>query len=147
MNEENGEAVRLLIDWFYTQILETQQPEELLKDNAKDDEDLTLIQLWILADRLIIPELQNLVIDEIDLDNVYNNTTAGSPFRRWLFTNVLLGSSWAGSVSTPNTSHRRCSLSWPPSGAGTCRNKPRSDSWMRLASLISRLRFPRTDGF
>jgi hypothetical protein len=55
-----------------------------------------LIQLWILAGRLLVPELQNLVIDKIDdirevtqaiptdcLDYVYKNTSAGSPLRRW----------------------------------------------------------------
>jgi hypothetical protein len=55
-----------------------------------------LIKLWILADKLLIPELQNLVIDRIDdirevteaiptdcLHSVYSNTSAGSPLRRW----------------------------------------------------------------
>jgi hypothetical protein len=55
-----------------------------------------LIQLWILADKLLIPELQNLVIGRIDsirritqaiptgcLQSVYKDTSAASPLRRW----------------------------------------------------------------
>ena len=34
-----------------------------MEGKLKDEEDLALIQLWILADKLIIPELQNLVIE------------------------------------------------------------------------------------
>jgi hypothetical protein len=76
------------------QILDTQQTEERPEGKLKDDEDLALIQLWVLADKLLIPELQILVIDKIDdirevtqatdcLDYVCKNTSAGSPLRRW----------------------------------------------------------------
>jgi hypothetical protein len=79
-------------------MLDTQQPEEPLKGGPKKDEDLALVQLWILADKLIIPELQNLVIKKIDeicevteiiptavLDSVYEKTSVESPLRRWFF--------------------------------------------------------------
>jgi hypothetical protein len=137
LDEENGEAVRLLIHckWeksrfchltshdlhervpriipmtfcdgcllichhpgFYTQILDTHQPVEHLEENPKNAEDLALVQLWVLADKLLIPELQNLVIDKIDeirevtetvptsvLNYVYEKTSAGSPLRHWFF--------------------------------------------------------------
>jgi hypothetical protein len=79
-------------------MLDTQQPEEPLKGDPKKDEDLALVLLWILADKLIIPELQNLVIKKIDeiyevteiipttvLDSVYAKTSVESPLRRWFF--------------------------------------------------------------
>ncbi|KAH8767174.1 hypothetical protein F5882DRAFT_413414 [Hyaloscypha sp. PMI_1271] len=110
MEEDNYEAVRLLIHWFYTQVLDTQQPDERLTGKPKDNEDLTLIQLWILADKLLIPELQNLVIDRIDdirevteviptdcLHSVYSNTSAGSPLSRW-FVHQMRYSAGAGLV-------------------------------------------------
>ena len=81
---------------FYAQILDTRQPQDCLGGDTKKDEDLALVQLWILADQLIIPELQNLVIDKINeisdvtrkvptalLDYVYANTSVKSPLRRW----------------------------------------------------------------
>ncbi|PMD52236.1 uncharacterized protein K444DRAFT_637423 [Hyaloscypha bicolor E] len=90
MEEDNHEAVHLLIHWFYTQVLDTQQPKERLTGKPKDNEDLALIQLWILADKLLIPELQNLVTGRIDsirritqaiptgcLQSVYKDTSAG----------------------------------------------------------------------
>jgi hypothetical protein len=79
-------------------MLDTQQPEERLIGDPKKDEDRALVQLWILADKLIIPELQNLVINKIDkicevtgniptavLDSVYAKTSVESPLRRWFF--------------------------------------------------------------
>ena len=148
LDEENGEAVRLLIHcmweiscsyyllshdsrWrlprfvltrfcdeyllichypgLYTQMLDTQQPEERLIGDPKKDEDRALVQLWILADKLIIPELQNLVIGKIDeicevteiiptavLDSVYAKTSVESSLRRWFFyqCSTQLDSDW-----------------------------------------------------
>ena len=111
-------------------MLDAQQSEERLKGDPKEDEDLALVQLWILADKLVIPELQNLVIDKIDeireateivptavLDSVYAKTSVESPFVAGSFTNALLSSSQIGLLSILNISLRRCSSNWQLSGA------------------------------
>lgn len=67
-----------------------------MKGEPKESEDLVLIQLWVLADKLLVPELQNLVLDKIDeirevtqviptecLNYAYQNTSSDSPLRRW----------------------------------------------------------------
>lgn len=153
MEEDNHEAVHLLIHWFYTQVLDTQQPKERLTGKPKDNEDLALIQLWILADKLLIPELQNLVTGRIDsirritqaiptgcLQSVYKDTSAGSPLRRWFVHQCAAQGSRIGLPSTLKTSRMRCSSILRLCGAGRCRRQRNSDLWRRLISLISRLR-------
>ena len=87
-------VVRLLIKWFYSQTVETAQRGNR---DLKSNEDLMLVELWVLADKLLIPQLQNQVIIEIEalrirfrttctksLRYVYENTPVGCPLRKLL---------------------------------------------------------------
>ena len=96
--EENQEGtVRLLVLWLYTQTLDTCQHENPDDDVCKVDEDLCLAELWVLADKLLMPKLQNHTIREIVrlrresgrsttvcLNYIYANTSKGSPLRALL---------------------------------------------------------------
>jgi hypothetical protein len=128
---------------FYTQILDTRQPQDCLEGDTKKDQDLALVQLWILADKLIIPELQNLVIDKINeigevtknvptalLDYAYAETSVESPLRCWFLYNCA-SPSQIGSLSILNTSLGRCSSNWPLSRAAIRRYKPKFGEWRR----------------
>jgi hypothetical protein len=93
---DEEEVVRLLVEWIYTQTLNIRQPDEKLDDAASMEEDLLLAKLWVLADKLLLPQLQNQVLDRVQeiceaagrmpigcLHYVYNNTPPGSLLRRW----------------------------------------------------------------
>jgi hypothetical protein len=96
LDVDEEEVVRLLVEWFYTQTLNTRQPDEKLDDAATMEEDLILAKLWVLADKLLLPQMQNQVLDRVQeirdaagriptecLHYVYNNTPPGSSLRRW----------------------------------------------------------------
>ncbi|KAF7188838.1 hypothetical protein HII31_09761 [Pseudocercospora fuligena] len=79
--EEKAEVFKLFQGWLYTR--------ELPKDKSTD-----LVKLWGLADRRIVPLLQNEAIDAIQVHNyknwkeacpttVYRNTGADSALRRF----------------------------------------------------------------
>lgn len=99
MDDFDPDAVHFLVLWLYTQKLETYQlsAEEPADRELMQKEDLSLSNLWVLADKLLIPRLQNLVIKTIEeigeklnefatssanLDYIYSNTAADSPLRR-----------------------------------------------------------------
>jgi hypothetical protein len=84
------EAAQLLVYWIYTQTLDM----AAVKETAVKDS-LTIFQLWVLADNLIIPRLHNALLREIlarrtalnetptgSLGYLYANTATGSPLRR-----------------------------------------------------------------
>jgi hypothetical protein len=90
---------RLFVQWLYYQQLELLQLQD---DDVVDDlaiyEDKSLFGLWILADELNVPRVQNLVIESIEkyhykinaiptlqLRYIYDNTSVGSPLRRYMF--------------------------------------------------------------
>lgn len=69
-----------------------------LQDTIGDKEDLDLVYLWLLAERLRMPHLQNLVMETIELVNdkgdgvpfktfnaIYENTTVGNKLRKYAF--------------------------------------------------------------
>ncbi|PMD52237.1 uncharacterized protein K444DRAFT_709284 [Hyaloscypha bicolor E] len=104
LDVEEEEVVRLLVEWFYTQALNTRQPEEKLDDAATMEEDLILAKLCVLADKLLLPQMQNQVLDRVQeirnaagriptecLHYVYNNTPPGSPLRRWMWLRQFQG--------------------------------------------------------
>lgn len=84
----------ILVNWIYTQ--------DIRSGNGNPSRAAALIQLWILADYLLIPRLQNEVIDlyhslSLEGENhgpsvgagwsthlVYESTTENSPLRRFL---------------------------------------------------------------
>lgn len=88
-------AARLLVNWFYTQQLDIEgygasSPE-------KRQEDMALCQLWVLADKLLVPQLQNQtirtmvdlrvktnIIPTLSLEYIWANTSPGNPLRRLL---------------------------------------------------------------
>ena len=100
LQETTERAIRLLIHWFYTQKLDTfvPKPEEGQREEyleVKHSQDMSLVELWILAEKLLLPTLQNLVAREIEqrrhqskaistasLHYVYEKTERGSLLRR-----------------------------------------------------------------
>lgn len=83
------------------QTLDTVQPGEKLTDGMQEAkkaaEDTHLFKLWVLADKLLIPQLQNSVLHKVQeictgtniiptssITYVYDNTHQGSPLRRWI---------------------------------------------------------------
>lgn len=94
------EAIRLLVHWMYTQQLDTERDMEKLKERGPNGANVTqntaLFQLWVLADKMLIPRLQNMVMDKIDelarytrltptshVRYTWKNTQYGSPLRAW----------------------------------------------------------------
>jgi hypothetical protein len=82
-------VVGLLVEWVYT--------KDISSSNDGDGYD-NLVELWILADKLCIPELQNNIIDKLakmsykpfDIDTlafetkkIYHGTSSGSQLRRF----------------------------------------------------------------
>lgn len=106
MQDTTEDAVRQLIDWFYTQKLDMQHlgPEGNIgkgevSSELKKAEDETLVELWVLAQKLLIPRLQNATIEEMQRSRMqaglpctssewyniaYKNTEQGSALRRYL---------------------------------------------------------------
>jgi hypothetical protein len=98
LEDTSEEAFRLLVQWLYAQKL------DLLPSKAKKffseealAEDMHLAELWVLADKLCMRRLQNMVLTHIEGINirahfvavetfhyVYDNTAGGSPLRRYL---------------------------------------------------------------
>ncbi|RDL36028.1 uncharacterized protein BP5553_06640 [Venustampulla echinocandica] len=79
----------IFVNWIYTQ--------KIVADDNYAPTLFSLIQLWILADRLLVPKLQNKILGQLEIrraDNVpfsgetlasfYNHTVTGSPLRRYL---------------------------------------------------------------
>lgn len=84
-------AFSILVDWLYTQ-----RVTPIQSDGDENPELTRLIKLWILADRFLIPRLQNETLAAMHaLDDekqslrsfswmyAYDNTTEGSPLRRY----------------------------------------------------------------
>lgn len=55
---------KLLIHWFYHQSFSVLNHDDW-ELSGTDEESLALIQLWVLADKLLIPRLQNDILREI----------------------------------------------------------------------------------
>jgi hypothetical protein len=89
---------RLFVQWLYYQQLELLQLQDgNVDDNLVIDEDESLFGLWILADKLGAPHLQNLAIESMEkiyykteglatshLHYIYDNTSAGSLLRKYM---------------------------------------------------------------
>lgn len=93
LEDVDAPVFSLFIQWVYSQSLDV-APEKCL-DNAANTSQLAA--LWVLADRLIIPRLQNLVIDILnevahsrkqtplwDIPYIYEKTSESSVLRRWI---------------------------------------------------------------
>ncbi len=99
VDEEDEQVIRLLAHWLYTQQLDVHRAtEEAQIDNPEvaRKEDLCLVKLWVLADKILIPQLQNMTLDVLDervkskfaidskfLAYICVNTSKDSGLRRW----------------------------------------------------------------
>lgn len=97
LQEVKGTIIRVLINWFYTQKLDTEAfaLKETTDQGCPMTDFIMLTQLWILAGKLLIPTLQNTTIRQfLRLRNeegtvpvscfhaVYEGTSPGSALRR-----------------------------------------------------------------
>ncbi|KUJ22800.1 uncharacterized protein LY89DRAFT_728914 [Mollisia scopiformis] len=91
------DVVALFVHWIYTQKLDLSPVQASGAETlpTSSNKDIVLVKLWVLADKLVIPSLQNKVIDEIEetrrstrkvavysLSYVCRNTSRDSPLRR-----------------------------------------------------------------
>ncbi|KAE9374852.1 hypothetical protein N431DRAFT_222563 [Stipitochalara longipes BDJ] len=109
LEEVSASAFRLLVQWFYNEEFDIFKEDDLDCENNEDDpeieklwveQDLSLIQLWIVADKLLIRPLQNAVINVLEefweepfirhggpstawIPYAYEHTTVGSPLRNF----------------------------------------------------------------
>ena len=114
LDDASPEAVRLLCGWLYAQQLDIESAAKLWTAETfpkKFNELKSLVELWILAGKLLLPRLQNLAINTIKeythamkaakgvlvlgawnplgyyhglvavAEQLYNNTAEGSPLR------------------------------------------------------------------
>ncbi|CZR58478.1 uncharacterized protein PAC_08370 [Phialocephala subalpina] len=94
LEDTNPLAFGIFVTWLYTQQI-CRDSEDVMKN------DITwysiLIDLWILADTVLVPRLQNKILEEIDIHRtatkriprllyhqIYNGTSAESPLRLYL---------------------------------------------------------------
>jgi hypothetical protein len=107
LEDINPSVFRLLVQWFYRQRLYVFEQEDIECPDDKNDpeiekllaaQDLDLVQLWVVADKLLIRPLQNAVIAVLEdfweqpyarrarrptswIQYVYDHTSVGSPLR------------------------------------------------------------------
>jgi hypothetical protein len=105
LDDTTEEAFRLYVQWLYFQQLKLIQLQDCnIEDKnsmafkeAGYEEDRGLFGLWILADKLGMPRLQNLAIESVEkifqktiqlptphLRYIYDNTSASSLLRRYM---------------------------------------------------------------
>jgi hypothetical protein len=101
MDDTTNCAFRFLVQWFYFKKLEITQLKEtwpsIKNDPAAIAENQSLAELWILGDKLGIPELQNLTIEIMwkivgvtsltptqSFKYIYKNTCPASVLRRYV---------------------------------------------------------------
>ncbi|CZR51147.1 uncharacterized protein PAC_01022 [Phialocephala subalpina] len=87
------DVIRILSQWFYTQKIDLgniREPDLGPPISTIDLRIDCLIKLWVLADRLLIPKLQNVAIESLKvISNEASvlpadlNTAKGSPLRIW----------------------------------------------------------------
>jgi len=93
LEDTSVEAVQLLVQWLYQQKLDLAWVPDKI---TWQERCLTLVELWVLADKLLIPRLQNEALREIHKmaesekktptrfsKYVYKNTAPGSQLRRY----------------------------------------------------------------
>jgi len=96
LEETDEETLQLLLQWLYSKQLSIPEMQKNGKRVPKD-RTKTLVHLWILADKLLIPALMNnalQALDDIQTYNktiyvfsakfIYDNTVVGSPLRKYM---------------------------------------------------------------
>lgn len=103
LEENTVDAVRFLVQWLYSQSIDVDQLESKeLTPSEITNEDHSLAELWVLADKLLLPRLQNLCIQMIEgvrkqidvvatptLKYIWENTASDSPLRRLMLDQCL----------------------------------------------------------
>lgn len=104
LDDTTPRAFRLLVQWLYGQKLALVQLRQdwTIEDSNKNltltnAEDMSLAEPWILAEKMHIPQLQNLALSMIDeigtkmtevaiwpLEYVYKHTSTGSPLGEYM---------------------------------------------------------------
>ncbi|KUJ22610.1 uncharacterized protein LY89DRAFT_728732 [Mollisia scopiformis] len=108
--------IKLLVQWLYQERCKLVQQTEgwgydmevAEREKIVEEEDMGLVQLWVLAQFLIMPKLQDWIMDGITAASfykaaaptntfpwVYDNTEVGSPLRKVM---VLLSSAYLHSA-------------------------------------------------
>jgi len=62
LEDTSPDAFRLLVRWLYTAQFEAPRDPDLKNFSEADEQNLAIVHLWILADKLLIPHLQNQVM-------------------------------------------------------------------------------------
>jgi hypothetical protein len=97
LEDTSEEVFRMLVQWMYGKQLDLISLEGKVVIVKEDlTQDMHLAELWVLADRLGMPWLQNRILDHIDhirrqtnsmptatFHYVYDNTASGSPLRKY----------------------------------------------------------------
>jgi hypothetical protein len=129
IEDTTPDVFRILIQWLYIQKVGCMNHVAFfstIKTSAEVDEHLedcvpqtaSLLQLWILAEFLLLPQLQNEIMNALhsisqwcltpfsaNLNYIYDKTAAGSPLRRFV-ANML---AW----STPYEDYNKFSILYP----------------------------------
>lgn len=113
LNNVTQEAVQLLVDWLYFQNIDLEQLDTKPGDENTKIE--AMVQLWVLADRLLIPTLQNLLIRELDKWHVkerkicdsafnflYENSASDCPLRLFFVHQVVCSASYKIFLLSPS---------------------------------------------
>lgn len=87
--DTSEEVFGIFVQWLYTQTIQDSKAQLPSRE--------LLFELWILADKILVPALQNQTIEALnelrittsiieisDIRHVYQNTASGSPLRRLL---------------------------------------------------------------
>ncbi|TVY73265.1 hypothetical protein LSUE1_G005767 [Lachnellula suecica] len=106
LEDTTARAFKLLVQGLYYQELLLHQLEDTADDEERDteltqSEDMSLAELWVLADKLSIPHIQDLALGSIHqishkismlclapLGYIYDNTTSGSKLRAYCIENL-----------------------------------------------------------
>ncbi|PMD39676.1 hypothetical protein L207DRAFT_583536 [Hyaloscypha variabilis F] len=97
--EDTSEVFKLFMQWIYFQRLTLKQRDDTrkLEKGEYNAESLSLVALWVLADKFCMPRLQNFTLKTIEdisekhssictpsFNYVYENTAPGSLLRQYL---------------------------------------------------------------
>jgi len=98
LDDTSAGAVQLLVQWMYSESIDISLGELPTANNnmwpSKSKQDDSLAKAWVLADRLLMPKMQNHVMNQmgqvckhyklipsLTFEYIWNNTATGSPLR------------------------------------------------------------------
>ncbi|KAL5321118.1 hypothetical protein ACEPPN_011930 [Leptodophora sp. 'Broadleaf-Isolate-01'] len=106
LEDTTARAFRLFMQWLYSQKLKLTQTRpdyesisetDDKRDKLEEEEGMSLVELWVLADKFRMPVLQNAALDAMHLilmsptgriptyafEYIFKNTCVGSPLRKY----------------------------------------------------------------